>query len=277
MTTLSTQRAYAVQRSKFEEWCRGRGQAPRPCTADTFHNYIVYLIKERRMSPNTVDLAWYAIRTWQPHGHGFDTTLTREMCTRWKMEWQSSPNRRMPDTVPVDEANLRMMLTTCRDDPAGLRDGCLLTLAWGTANQAEELSRCTVDAVRLVDDGVRVQMPGAETSVFVRDSGDRTTSVVRFTDGWLKTLGGLCPAEGALFRQIDRWGNISEKALMPGGIDVVVRSRAKAAGMETTGISFRSLRAGGVAVRGASDFTEGDVAIFGRWAPTDFDVLYPAR
>lgn len=277
MTTPSTQRAYAFQRRKFEEWCIGRGQTPRPCTADTFHGYIGYLIRERRMSPSTVDLAWYAIRTWQPHGHWFDTTLTREMCTRWKMEWQSSADRRVPETVPIDEANLRAMLATCRDDPAGLRDGCLLTLAWGTANQAEEMSRCTADAVRLVDGGVRVQMPGAETSVFVRDSGDMATSVVRFTDGWLKTLGGLGPAEGALFRQIDRWGNISGKALMPGGIDIVVRSRAKAAGMETTGISFRSLRAGGVAVRGASDFTEGDVATFGRWAPPDFDVLYPAR
>ncbi|AKZ60804.1 hypothetical protein SAM23877_p095 (plasmid) [Streptomyces ambofaciens ATCC 23877] len=277
MTTPETQRAYDFQRRKFQDWCESRSESPRPCTMEAFSAYIEYLIKVRRMSPNTVDLAWYAIRTWQPHGHWFDTTLTREMCTRWKMEWESSSTRRTPKSVPIDEAGLRAMLSTCRDDPAGLRDGCLLTLAWGTANQAGELSRCTADAVHLMHDGVRVRLPGAETSVFVRDSGDQTTSVLRFTDGWLGTLAGLGQAEGPLFRQIDRWGNIAAKALLPGGIDIVVRSRAKAAGMEAPGISFRSLRMGRVTLRGASDFTEDDVSTFGRWEPPEFDVLYPAR
>jgi len=128
-----------------------------------------------------------------------------------------------------------------------------------------------------MENGVRVQLPEARTSVFVWDSGDKATSVLRFTGGWLRTLGGLGEPEGPLFRQIDRWGHIAGKALTTCGIDVVVRSRAKGAGIDTAGISFRSLRVGGVAVRGAADFTEGDVSTFGLWEPPVFDVLYPAQ
>jgi site-specific recombinase XerD len=228
------------------------------------------------MSPSTVELAWYAIRTWQPHGHWFETAAARELWDCWKTEWAAS-DKGKPKTVPITEEGLRAMLATCQDDPAGLRDGCLITLAWGTAILRSELARCTVGAVRLVDGGVRVQMPGAQTSVLVRDSQDPVTSVVRFTAGWLAHLHDSGRHDGFLFPHWDRWGNLSEKALTAQTMHNVVRRRAEAAGLDTSGISFTSLRVGRATGRSTVAFSEQDVERFGRWHPPAFEVLYPAR
>lgn len=274
MTTPNTERTYRNQRRQFQEWCTTEGVDPSPCTAETFTAYIGSLI-ERRKSPSSVEIAWYAIRTWQPHGHWFDTATAREMSDRWKMEWSASDESK-PKTIPITEEQLRAMLATCQDDSDGLRAGCLITLAWGTANQKEELARCTVDSVRLVNGGVRVQIPGAQTSVLVRDSRDPATSVVRFTSGWLDHLRSNDQMDGFLFPRADRWGNLGAKALTPQTLHRIVRGRAEAAGLDYSRISFRSLRLGRATGRNAVAFSETDVETFGRWQPPAFEVLYPA-
>lgn len=276
MTTPNTERTYRTQRRQFQAWCTSQGVEPSPCTTDTFTGYISYLIKERQMSPSTVETAWYAIRTWQPHGHWFETATAREMWDRWKMEWSAS-DKGQSKTVPLTEEGLRAMLATCKDDPTGLRDGCLITLAWGTALLRAELTRCTVESVRLVDGGVRVRMPGAQTSVLVRDSGDPVTSVVRFTEGWLSHLHHNGQHEGFLFPSRDRWGNFDAKALTAQTLCNIVRGRAKAAGLDASTVSFSSLRLGRATGRSIVAFSEPDVENFGRWQPPAFEVLYPAR
>ncbi|MFD9443436.1 tyrosine-type recombinase/integrase [Streptomyces sp. NPDC060001] len=276
MSTPNTDRTYRTQRRQFQAWCADRGVDTSPCTAETFTDYISYLIKDRRMAPSTVELAWYAIRTWQPHGHWFETATARELWDRWKMEWAAS-GRGKPKTVPITEDGLRAMLSTCQDDPTGLRDGCLITLAWGTAILRSELAGCTMDSVRLVEGAVRLQMPDAQTSVLVRDSRDPVTSVVRFTAGWLAHLRRNGQHDGFLFPRGDRWGNLGEKALTAQTLHRIVCERAEAAGLDTSGISFGSLRVGRATGYSTVAFSEPDVASFGRWQPPAFEVLYPSR
>jgi site-specific recombinase XerD len=276
MSTPNTDRTYRTQRRQFQAWCADRGVDTSPCTAETFTDYITYLISERRMSPSTVELAWYAIRTWQPRGHWFDTAAARELWDRWKMEWAAS-GRGERKTVPITEEGLRAMLATCQDEWTGLRDGCLITLAWGTAILRSELARCTVGSVRLVDGGVRLQMPGAQTSVMVRDSLDPVTSVARFTAGWLAHLRYKGRHDGFLFPRSDRWGNLGEEALTAQTLHRIVCDRAEAAGLNMVGIGFTSLRVGRATGRSTVAFSESDVERFGSWGPPTFDVLYPSR
>lgn len=275
MTTPNTDRTYRTQRRQFQAWCTDQGVDASPCTAETFTGYVRHLIDERRVSPSSVETAWYAIRTWQPHGHWFETATARELWDRWKMEWSAS-DRGKPKTVSITEEGLRAILATCQDDPTGLRDGCLITLAWGTAILRSELARCTVDSVRLIDGGLRLQMPGSQTSVLVRDSQDPVTSVVRFTAGWLAHLHQSGRRDGFLFPSWDRWGNLDTKALTAQTMCNVVRGRAEAAGLDTSGITFTSLRVGRATGRSAVAFSEPDVETFGRWQPPAFEVLYPA-
>lgn len=276
MTAPNTTRTYDTQRRQFRAWCTERGVEPSPCEAETFTAYISYLINERQMSPNTVELAWYAIRTWQPHGHWFETSTARALRDRWKMDWAAS-GKGERKTAPITEAGLRAILATCQDDPVGLRDGCLITLAWGTAILRTELACCTMDSVRLVDGGVRLQMPSTQTNILVRDSRDPVTSVVRFTEGWLAHLRRNGRQDGFLFPRWDRWGNLSEKALTAQTLHRAVCMRAEAAGLGTSGISFSSLRVGRATGRDTVAFSEPDVESFGRWQPPAFEVLYSAR
>ncbi|MFC4983142.1 hypothetical protein [Streptomyces atroolivaceus] len=56
---------YLSQRDKFAAWCADEGPVARPCTTATYVEYLAYLIEPGR-SPNAVNTAMSAIRTWMP-------------------------------------------------------------------------------------------------------------------------------------------------------------------------------------------------------------------
>lgn len=49
---------------------------------------------------------------------------------------------------------------------------------------------------------------------------------------------------GAVFRKIDRWGNVSKRALEPSAVNAIVKQRAAMAGLEPGEFSAHGLRSG---------------------------------
>lgn len=49
---------------------------------------------------------------------------------------------------------------------------------------------------------------------------------------------------GSVFRKVDRWGNVSARALEPGAINLIVQKRAQMAGLDTKEFSAHGLRSG---------------------------------
>jgi integrase len=49
---------------------------------------------------------------------------------------------------------------------------------------------------------------------------------------------------GSIFRKVDRWGNISKRALEPSAINQIVKQRAEMAGLEPGQFSAHGLRSG---------------------------------
>jgi len=58
---------------------------------------------------------------------------------------------------------------------------------------------------------------------------------------WLTSAG---IAEGAVFRAIDRWGNLEPRALTPQAVNLILKRRAAAAGLDPEQFSAHGLRAG---------------------------------
>ncbi|CAD7053692.1 integrase [Pseudorhizobium halotolerans] len=56
---------------------------------------------------------------------------------------------------------------------------------------------------------------------------------------WFGTL-----LSGSVFRKIDRWGNVSQRALEPAAVNATVKKRAEMAGLEPTDLSAHGLRSG---------------------------------
>lgn len=49
---------------------------------------------------------------------------------------------------------------------------------------------------------------------------------------------------GSIFRKIDRWGNVSKRALEPGAVNAIVKQRAEMAGLNPAEFSAHGLRSG---------------------------------
>ena len=49
---------------------------------------------------------------------------------------------------------------------------------------------------------------------------------------------------GSIFRKIDRWGNVSKRALEPSAVNQIVKQRAEMAGLEPGEFSAHGLRSG---------------------------------
>ncbi|TJW31271.1 MAG: integrase, partial [Mesorhizobium sp.] len=77
----------------------------------------------------------------------------------------------------------------------------------------------------------------ADTDAFVLLIG-RPVSALK---DWL-ALGGI--TEGAVFRGIDRWGNLEPRALTPQAVNLILKRRAAAAGLDAQLFSAHGLRAG---------------------------------
>ena len=50
--------------------------------------------------------------------------------------------------------------------------------------------------------------------------------------------------DGAVFRRIDQWGNVDRRALAPQSVNVILKSRAKQAGLDPALFSAHGLRSG---------------------------------
>lgn len=51
-------------------------------------------------------------------------------------------------------------------------------------------------------------------------------------------------SSGALFRKVDRWGNVSKRALEPSAVNAIVKQRAEMAGLQPGEFSAHGLRSG---------------------------------
>lgn len=83
----------------------------------------------------------------------------------------------------------------------------------------------------------RTKTTQADTDAFVLLIG-RPVSALK---DWLARAG---IAEGAVFRGIDRWGNLERRALTPQAVNLILKRRAAAAGLDAQLFSAHGLRAG---------------------------------
>ncbi|MEY9102764.1 integrase [Sinorhizobium fredii] len=58
---------------------------------------------------------------------------------------------------------------------------------------------------------------------------------------WLAEAG---IAAGPVFRRIDQWGNVDRRALTPQSVNLILKARAKQAGLEPALLSVHGLRSG---------------------------------
>jgi integrase len=127
------------------------------------------------------------------------------------------------------------------------RDRALLLVGFAGAFRRSELIGLDVADVEHVRHGVILHLRHSKTDQFghgrkigIPFARGRHCPVAAI-DAWLERSGIV---EGAVFRNVNRHGQIAPTRLSGEGVALVVRERLKAAGLDATGFSGHSLRAG---------------------------------
>ena len=150
----------------------------------------------------------------------------------------------MVEALPtVELADGSRQLTT-----ASKRDRALLLVGFAGALRRSEIAALTMADLAFGADGMRVRLTrskadqeGAGTTLGLH-YGDRPLSCpVRAAQEWLRYI---AITEGPVFRGVDRYGNVSDRALDPGSVARVVKRAASRAGLDPAAYSGHSLRAG---------------------------------
>lgn len=161
--------------------------------------------------------------------------------------------------APILKSDLSAILSaTPGNSLRGLRDRALLALGHAGAFRRSELVGLLVSDLRPVEHGLVVlirrgkadQFGQGRTAMIAR--ADSPCCPVDAVSAWLDASG---IADGFLFRSIDRHGNLSSDALSNQTVALVVKERAKAAGLDPRRFSTHSLRRGyvtGAAIEGVS-------------------------
>lgn len=149
---------------------------------------------------------------------------------------------------------LAKLLATCADESlTALRDRAILMVAFasGGRRRSEISSLRTEHLIKqapvIYEDGSplpslgihlgRTKTSGADHDEMVYLTGRPVEALTR----WLEVAK---IDKGSVFRKIDRWGNVSARALEPSAINAIVKKRAEMAGLDATEFSAHGLRSG---------------------------------
>ncbi len=148
--------------------------------------------------------------------------------------------------MPIYKHQLEAMVDSLQGR-RGARDKALLLTGFSGAFRRSELVSIQVKDVQFVAEGMVIHVPLSKTD----QSGAGQEVAIPYVKGkycavkalkrWLRIS---AISHGAVFRGMSRYGKISEKALTPQTVALMVKQYAKAIGIDDTMLSGHSLRVG---------------------------------
>ena len=139
----------------------------------------------------------------------------------------------------------------------GARDCALLLIGFAGAFRRSELVAIQVEDMQFVDEGLVIRLRRGKTD----QAGTGRDVAIPFMRGKfcpvksvIEWLAQSAITGGALFRSVDRYGNVTERGLSAQSVALIVKQRATAIGLDPRQFSGHSLRAGFVtsAARGGA-------------------------
>ncbi len=149
---------------------------------------------------------------------------------------------------------LGKLLVTCSgEDLTALRDRAILMVAFASGGRRRSEIAClrtqqlvkqppVTDENGLPLPSLGIHLGRTKTSRIEQDEVVYLTG--RPVDALTRWLTAAGIDKGSVFRKIDRWGNVSPRALEPSAINRIVKQRAQMAGLEPSEFSAHGLRSG---------------------------------
>ncbi len=237
--------AYAAHWKHFSAWCDDHKRRALPASPETVLCCVVDLVD--RYTVATIDHRLSSISYYHKQARHALPTKDPEVERTMRGIRRAkgiAPNGKSPILTPL----LRQMVAALPDDLPGLRDKALLLLGFAGAFRRSELVGLQIRDVQIGDAGLIVTLrrsktdqEGASFTKGIPVGTSEATCPKRALEAWLQLT---AITTGPLFRPIDRWGHVGDRALSSLGVARAVKRALTAIGLETTNYSGHSLRAG---------------------------------
>jgi len=263
----STERAYDNDWRDFCAFARLIGRPSHPAEPETVALYATDLARRGR-TPATIARRLVSIAVYHrsagypsPTEHG----VVRAVVSGLRR--QLGVAQRQKTALEIDP--LLAVLAWIPADVRGLRDRALLLVGWAAALRRSELANLVVSDLRFERDGLIIAVRRSKTdqqaagdAVAVPFGAQPETCPVRAVRAWFAVAGD----DGAVFRRIDRHGNIGSN-ISATAIASIIRARTAAAGVAGD-FAGHSLRAGFATTAAHSGRSETSIMRHGRWKST---------
>lgn len=244
----ATLRAYRADWRHYAAWCEAAGLVPLPAAPATVGAYLASLAETH--APTTLRRRLAAIGQmhrynglgWNPGHLEIRATLKGVLAEH---------GRPLRQAAAIRLAELRRLVETCDDGPAGRRDRALLLLGFAGALRRAELVALDVADVVPTPEGLRLRIRRSKTDqeragaeIGIPRGRHPATCPVRAVEAW---RAALVHRSGPLFRRISKAGRIGHDRLWPDAVRFLLLRRARLAGLRTEGpegLTAHGLRAG---------------------------------
>jgi len=254
----ATWRAYRGDRDALLAWGRARNIEVMPATPQTVANYVGDMVET--LAPSTIARRVATWTVWHD-SQGVEANPCRSKLVREVLRGLHRRPFTPRRALALSSTDLaRMVVATPEDTLQGLRDRALLVVGLALGRRRSELVALNVEDLEWLPDrnpGYSVAIRRSKTdqegrgdTVFLPETRTALCPVAHLR-AWLEA-GNI--STGALFRSVDRLGNVGER-LSDRSVSVIVRKASTRAGLPEGQWSGHSLRAGFVtdlARRGAS-------------------------
>jgi integrase len=261
----STERAYSNDWRDFCVFARLIGRVPLPAEPETVALYVTDLACRGRV-PATIARRLVSIAVYhRAAGYASPTEHGVVRAVVSGLRRQLGVSQQQKTALEIDP--LRVVLARIPSDARGLRDRALFLIGWAAALRRSELAALGTSDLRFEPDGLIIALRRSKTdqeaageAVAVPFGAQAETCPLRALRAWLVVA---CGDDGAVFRRIDRHGNIGSN-LTATAIASIIRARTAVAGIPGD-FAGHSLRAGFATTAAHAGRSEASIMRHGRW------------
>ena len=246
--SASTRKGYARDFRDFTEFCDARRFPSLPSTPEVVALYVAHASGHLR--PATIARRLSAISAAHlAAGYADSPASTKHFIVG--ETWKGA--RRLLGVAqhakaPLVAAHVRSLVRSCPTGLLGLRDRALILTGFAGGFRRSELAAIDLASLSFDDCGVLIHLRRSKTdqegegrTVALPFGAHEDTCPVMALKNWLSAA---LITYGAVFRGIDRHGNVSSRAINSDSIARVLKRAAARAGLETAEVAGHSLRSG---------------------------------
>ncbi|WAH39519.1 site-specific integrase [Alicyclobacillus dauci] len=255
--STNTRLAYHKDWMSFITYCQQHNLTSLPATPQTIGEYIADLANNgRKISTIKRHIASIS----QAHQTAGLETPTRTAYVRDLIKGIANTNGSASHSKKAAVINdIRLMVDTLDDRLIGIRDRALLLIGFAGAFRRSELVALNVEDIEITRDGLAITIRRSKTDqegqgrkVGIPYGSHTETCPVRAYVAWLSGSGIV---EGAVFRSIDRHGNMKDR-MSDKAVAIVVKRAAESAELDATQYAGHSLRSGFATTAAENDVSE---------------------